>query len=241
MKKFQLSEIQSFINQYSINKDTSLSILASLEPVIGGIKELKTEFNDLPYTIIAGGAIRDLVFGVYANDIDVFLDTTEYSKEEEDDILCLMSNSLGSMPSYKREVPDYTGQDSTPFTVYETSLTEEFAFMPVQFVGRQDGDLRYDPLNFVESKFDWSLTKSYFDIETNEFVFSDEFLAQLKDKSALKYDGSNAKVTNRVHNFWYKFPPTRKYFTHLVDTSIKKERVKGFDWIKANSHKLSVR
>lgn len=74
----------------SIDKSISKTTDENIRAIGDAIKQAREEgFPILRTPIIAGGAVRDYVFGLAPNDYDVFLDVSKIPKEEQEDAVML--------------------------------------------------------------------------------------------------------------------------------------------------------
>ncbi len=151
--------------------------------------------------VIAGGAVRDMFFGVPPADYDIFMDLSPFTEDEKDDALLLTAmrfrEAVGlterDAPLYDKHNGHYE-QELGSFMVYECN-TPNFTF---QLIGHNNPLLTTNPKQFVEESFDWSLTKALYDPLHGKPEFCDEFLETLRTGVIKPKDDSSY---NRARNW----------------------------------------
>lgn len=190
------------------NKD----VCKSIERAEGSCEQIKQiaeaistvsrkHFPSLPVPCIAGGSIRDTVFGLPPRDYDVFLDVHELSEDEKDDHVLLFGTyvleqlfpfnppSVRQLDGYTRDTPQALEKD---FVVYEnvTGLPK------IQFIGRTQTK------DELLSSFDWPLTKAMYNPETGDFIFDDAFINCMNTRKIKCRDQEeDARVANWVSRY----------------------------------------
>jgi hypothetical protein len=181
--------------------------------------------------IIAGGSIRDMVFGINVNDYDIFMDVSDFDEDVQDDIVLLKAHALmkelGYSNCYVRNVTNKTEYNGAPgfecgFSVYEISpdwevvdfqdidLVQELEhFKPIQVVGRRDRNIQENIPKFLES-FDYGLVRCAFDPESMEYIFHPTFHETLHSNEIRFDNDKTQRRLNRWRHKWvaynYNFP-----------------------------------
>lgn len=207
---------EALMKDHSVDLTRSINIQADIK-LLG--EQAKTVAKDIaplaPPPIIAGGMVRDMVFGLPWNDCDIFVDLGAYSTDEADDICLLMVNEIA--PEY---IEDLTQKLDNPEEGYGFDPSAngtgfvcgyggynkvEGGYSAHQVLGRMD-----NKENTID-KFDYGLVKAYYDTETEEFVFHKDFVDQIGKKII---EVSSAKTFNRVTKWlnrnkvmWDKYTP----------------------------------
>ena len=83
--------MNELIETHSLDRATSEINRATILNVGEAIRQVVNEnFPQLRYPVIAGGAIRDTIFGLPIKDFDIFFDTAVFEAGEEEDIALLL-------------------------------------------------------------------------------------------------------------------------------------------------------
>lgn len=191
-------------------------------------------FPNLRTPVIAGGAPRDMAYGLAPKDYDVFIDLSSFSDDEKDDVVNLLGiytlEHLGTKEDFsfikdikmKKEEGKACSGKQGPFLVYGharygfaaqdwNALTDKINPQTViQFIGHSSPLLGTDPLAFVNENFDWELTKCLYDPLKEEYEFSDAFNKASVERVLTFKD---SRTQNRIANWkavWavygYNFP-----------------------------------
>lgn len=138
---------------YTTNHDISTRNLEKLQILNTYIQEVSSTT-----TFIAGGAVRDTVYGLNWKDIDVFVDYNHTEQCPEDYCLNLaydLSNALGGTePSLSQAAEAYQhNKDTDLWVIYDFTWNQS----KVQVIGRPDVTT---PEEFVQG-FDYELVKTW--------------------------------------------------------------------------------
>lgn len=80
---------------HSTDMETTETVDKTIRRIATAIKEvIDVEYPNRPYPLIAGGAVRDCVFGLSPRDYDVFVDVSELEEDERDDYVLLLSHGI---------------------------------------------------------------------------------------------------------------------------------------------------
>lgn len=221
--------MNELIAQNSLNHVVSEQNSATITDIGEAIRQVVDEnFPQLRYPVIAGGAIRDTIFGLPIKDFDIFFDTSVFEDEEREDIALLLIAMVCEKLS-EEKYPDLNncrfnmvghndgyalgeGKDrKVPFVVYENNspLVEDdirWGDVPdvppimLQVIGHKDDRLRTEPVAFLEC-FDYGLVRGLFDPSNMAFAFHDSLQETLASR---EIPCNNQKTLNRVSNFFNK-------------------------------------
>ncbi len=83
--------IIELINEHSLDPAQSGVNRATVMTIGEAIRQVVNEnFKELRYPVIAGGAIRDTIFGLPIKDFDIFFDTSVFKDDEREDMALLL-------------------------------------------------------------------------------------------------------------------------------------------------------
>lgn len=191
---------------------------------VGELADAIEECGNLPrykdtmrLPVIAGGAIRDIFFGLAPKDYDVFFDVSQIKDpdEQEDFVLSYMGDLLDiakRKPNIGNDLVEasieclganYRGvEDDNSFLVYQTGWTfsENWPEVPmiIQGIGRNDPLLSQDdPVDFLKT-FDYDAVKVLYDPLSKEFKCLPEFEKFLE---TLTLETDNQETLNRIHSW----------------------------------------
>lgn len=157
--------------------------------------KLPTEYRS---PIIAGGAIRDIYFGMTPRDYDVFIDTRGMDKETAEDYLLYLASKFNKCQD---RIPILLGDET-----YKNSDNSILAYqlpkaipedISVQFISHVGKSLE-DPLKFATDNFDYSLVKCIYDPSTEFMQLSQPFI---KSRSSRIIEVDNARTEERVRHW----------------------------------------
>lgn len=160
------------------------------------IQETALEYPAMGRPLIAGGSVRDIMFGTALNDVDIFFDTSRLDPDERDDIILLfglgvmervaalipggeyVSNVLSKMEgtAYDKVKDNTMSVWSSGYFSYHSATNKQFARAfgtRFQFVGKSAREIE-TPKEFVK-EFDYQYVKAWIDRDSGEAVYSDEF------------------------------------------------------------------
>lgn len=214
---------------HSLNTDNSILVhnqitvlseqLCKVPSAMGKAEE------DFPSMLIAGGSIRDRIFGLGPKDFDVFVDISDYDKDEAEDLLLLICEEIRQQQDDPDEYihPKRLGEEEEPYLetdddtedpciVYEIYPNTDFLLddriinqiKPIQVIGYRNKDIKNNPFKFLDT-FDYSLVKAFFDPFKKEYGVHKDFHKSL-DNKIVEYSGSKPKA--RVVNFKWKWERT---------------------------------
>lgn len=193
----------------SVNKERSATVDENIHAVGEAIKRARDKgFGSLRTPILAGGAIRDYVYGLTPQDYDVFLDVTNIPEDEQEDAVLLFGlrviDELTAADDSKfKALEDNTlrklgaayglegrnGQNGQGFYVFETGPFDE----RIQRIWNEDvaidADRANDQFRFIKLQFighsDTRLSKE----DPTEFVegFDYELVRGLFDPEIMAY------------------------------------------------------
>ncbi len=193
----------------SVNKERSATVDENIHAVGEAIKRARDKgFGSLRTPILAGGAIRDYVYGLTPQDYDVFLDVTNIPEDEQEDAVLLFGlrviDELTAADDSKfKALEDNTlrklgaayglegrnGQNGQGFYVFETGPFDE----RIQRIWNEDvaidADRANDQFRFIKLQFighsDTRLSKE----DPTEFVegFDYELVKGLFDPEIMAY------------------------------------------------------
>jgi hypothetical protein len=180
---------------------------------------VQVQEKHLPKTrtpVIAGGAVRDMAFGLTPKDYDIFFDVSSVPKDEQEDLVLLVGSyfleeakktdwfSHFDGTNLNRKSKQYI-EGVNGFLVYESiqanfDIEDVSSYLKFQFIGHDDARLTEDPKTFLDA-FDWPFTKTLYD-PLNGFFFHNEFINLLKDrKLAVSSDGTYTRVSRWLERF----------------------------------------
>lgn len=201
--------IEQLIVQYSTNVEVSGICLDRLVADCRKLIKILTDNADIgpPVPVIAGGCIRDVVFGIPWNDVDIFLPA--------DDPLSSLYLSIRPVNSW--HLYDPTGTYNTEdredrFTILE-SWSPERGMSPhkTQVILRPDAPEtgeKADVLTFLDT-FDYNLVKCAYS-PIDGFIFHPDFLEGLSNWSL-------DKDSSRTYAFNSRLPSTKRLkYTNLA-------------------------
>ncbi len=139
--KHKMNNMKELLEGFSPNKDLSQSNIEKITIIGNTLKTVVDEnFPSLRYPVIAGGAIRDAVFGQKIKDYDIFFDTSSLENDEKADTALLLialtceKLAAGPFPALAECVYSVVGKDAdyelkglsetnpaVPFIVYQNS------------------------------------------------------------------------------------------------------------------------
>ncbi|WP_320535304.1 hypothetical protein [Robbsia andropogonis] len=122
--------------------------------------------------IIAGGAIRDAVLHRLVKDFDVYVENTPANMEA-------LQRRFPNMTLLDTESDDYEGAAPMLLVVYEAN--ERHDGKPIQIML-----VRRDPVEYVQSVFDFGLCKAYL-CNTLGLVLEPEFIQDVRAKTITYY------------------------------------------------------
>lgn len=203
-----VTDLQSAIDKYSVDKTKSNDYLVALQKVARKLFEACKEKN-IPIPIISGGVIRDIIFGMSPNDVDIFFDLQNLDLREEDELLLAchsIKEGLLKGPTHQKgEV-----YDDTPFIVYCSYLShdfDKFKFVMADMICHKGKTL----LETVDT-FHYSLAKGYMNCETGEVTLSEDLK---RDLSRGFIEIEDEKGINKISAFY------SNYHWHLTSTLSK--------------------
>lgn len=207
----------------SSNPNTSADTEEKIREIGRALKAVAEEhYPSIPLPIIAGGAVRDMVFGKRPKDYDVFVSTLHWPEEDREDNLLvfgqlvlqelkktelfsfLITDRLERVTADFGEDKNYSNETTgEEFIVYENSYDDAMENIEqwecLQFIGRPNDKLSKGlTLEFVEESFDYPLVKAFYDPGTEDFVVSDEFRLCLDSGVVTARDD---RTFNRVQRF----------------------------------------
>lgn len=172
--------------------DETKNVLSIISDIGEALRTIPTKGVTPAPPILAGGAIRDLVFGLTPKDYDIFIDTSGVPLDEREDLVLLVGSYfleemvkkekfLGLSLDLVRKGEVYRkANPKKDFIVYENSK-DTLAGIQFQFIGHNDHRLTEDPPAFLE-EFDWPLVKALYNPEDASFFFDKEFFSLLSSK-----------------------------------------------------------
>lgn len=218
---------------HSLAEHTSLYNDGRIRQVANVLADVgKAHFPNVRLPIIAGGSIRDTVFGLDYKDIDVFFDVSSVAEDERDDAVLLYASyvldALKKQDGWgglklarvqalsKKAMEGYENANwqTTPFYVYETAPSE--AAFDIDFLEVDEDVFEVEPIQFIGhvdprlsedpkafvDSFDYNMVKAFFDTNTMEYIFSTAFLEGLESKR-IEYE--NATAYARIKRFDERF------------------------------------
>ena len=199
--------------------------------------------------VIAGGAIRDIFFGLVPKDYDVFFDVSHIKDPDEKEDFVL--NYLGDLVEIAKGRPHIgndlvgadieslsdvyrPGDDINSFLVYQTGWTfsENWPEVPmiIQGIGRNDPLLSQDnPVDFLKT-FDYDAVKVLYDPLDKEFKCLPEFEKFLE---TLTVETDNKVTLDRIYNWTGRMYPAGKI--KVIDNTPKQKKMYHsikYDWVK---------
>lgn len=222
---------EELLKKTTTNMDTSLfnlGVLLSLGDAIAAVAKHERYATTMRAPIIAGGAIRDTLFGLRPNDWDVFFDVShiEDSDAREDFTLMYLADlleearkdegmrqdlafaSIEALNGNYAPHEEVTHFGDREFIVYQTSWqwANDMPEVPmiIQAIGRKDTRLsKADPVDFLDD-FDYAAVKALYDPTGLGFVFHPEF-EEFLDKRVLETDDTN--TLRRIQSWSGRFYP----------------------------------
>jgi hypothetical protein len=199
------------IQEFSTNINTSKDIDFAIKDTAYHLKKVfEDNFPNVKPPIIAGGCVRDYVFGTFHNNYDIFFDLSSLRGFlNEDDTTLLIASLLKdaraaefrgfSIRKINTELPRFADKKDkfTQQELYEYALVDE------KYIGCKDTRLQTDIESFVES-FDYPLVKCWFDTSDMKYHFSKEFMKVLETKEIYFTHENNA--FRRFSNWKSRFP-----------------------------------
>lgn len=139
--KHKMNNMKELLEGFSPNKDLSTTNIEKITLIGNTLKAVVDEnFPTLRYPVIAGGAIRDAVFGQVIKDYDIFFDTSSLENDEKADTALLLialtceKLAAGPFPALAECMYSVVGKDAdyelkglsetnpaVPFIVYQNS------------------------------------------------------------------------------------------------------------------------
>lgn len=161
--------------------------------------------------VIAGGAIRDLKFGIIPRDIDIFLldpriggglredsPVSIITDYDRDDVLADILNLRQNKLQYARDSIDRkAGKEYYKGHNHITSVVDVIkGCTPFQLIF-----LDKDPIEFVEDNFDFGLCKCYCD--GNKIRYTPDFMRDLRDErlTLVAKNMSDAQYRSMVNHY----------------------------------------
>lgn len=203
--------------------------------------------NNMRLPVIAGGAIRDIFFGLVPKDYDVFFDVSHIKDPDEKEDFVL--NYLGDLVEIAKGRPHIgndlveasieslsdayrPGDDANSFLVYQTGWTfsENWPEVPmiIQGIGRNDPLLSQDnPVDFLKT-FDYDAVKVLYDPLDKEFKCLPEFEKFLE---TLTLETDNQETLNRIHS-WTGRMYTAGKIKVIDNTPKQKEMYSSFKYYR---------
>lgn len=190
-------DVAGVMDSLSVNKTCSS---LTREKIIGYGDFLKNtialKFPEVPCPVIAGGSIRDMIFGVNPKDYDIFVDVSNIDADAADDLALLISYEIVKEfgvndDAIPMRVEGYEKEGREPFPVYEILGEDDV----LQVIARTE-----KPLDLLND-FDYTLVKGMYDPVSGEFFLHDDFYEQLKSKT-IKCD--NDATLNRISSWLWR-------------------------------------
>lgn len=158
------------------------------------VKEL-CEYNNLPIPILAGGALRDLIWNCMPKDYDFFFNcAAEEEAYELIDSLCLAMNKHGGYevggPGDQYENPD--GNFDGVYGVFNWGAQCQF------IVG-----VWPECENHIYERFDLSVCEAEMDLETFDIVVSEDFLWSIAEKKIKNKRPESEYSKQRMDRMFY--------------------------------------
>lgn len=240
MKKILDMSIKTWYNTYvrkdalkdiftagvSLNPAISVAVNDNLTALAGCISEASKKVPEIRTPVIAGGAIRDMIFGLKPKDYDIFYDVTPLPEDEREDAsLYLASLIKDEISKDGRHFPfaaefdlieDLSGEyaesgkntDTGVFCVYETVVPDRLWALPeadgpgnpfqvFQFIPHLAPKLSESPAEFAKT-FDYGFVRAVLDPLDMAYRFDDTFVEELK---ARKIVVTEEKTRGRVQRW----------------------------------------
>jgi hypothetical protein len=202
--------------------NTNETTLSRLHQIGDGLKKYFDRYHpSKPYPFIAGGAIRDLYFGYFPKDYDVFLDTSVFSEDEREDACDLLSYGLPSAIG-----GDFADLICIPGKEKKYSLTKDnfqvYSFYGPEELGKETQLIcKLVDKETIIKDFDYDLVRCWYDIDSRGITYSGEFLASARSKEIVS---TSSQTTSRILNWFVR--------CKVGDFTIDKqyENLSGGDW-----------
>lgn len=220
-KVYNLNKVEdvSDLLSFSPNEDVydNIQNLKHLSLAIQKTKEVFHYEKDFPKIVIAGGAIRDLFFGLHPKDFDVFVDFSEYTKEEAEDLNLLIVHEIAK--NYDVAIAPYEHKKEVKYEKETQKRGENFEIKSIySFTPREHALIQIigftSPDKPLVDTFDYSLVKTWYDPQSYEVNFSNEFIKACYETDIVV---TNKRTKNRVYNFIYRYEEWHDPFFKLVD------------------------
>lgn len=186
--------INTFVDEYSFNKEGSREDIKIIVRIGEQIEKAWSKyFPTKALPVIAGGSIRDIVFGKTPKDFDIFMSVKGIGEEwkqatgMEDGAETLLQTFIDetfptadpSQGCYQlgEQYKDIPGS----LYVFETWPANYDDITPFQFIGTEETE---EPIKCVD-RFDYGLVKIGYNIASKEFFVSEEFLESLSKSFTL--------------------------------------------------------
>lgn len=194
--------INTFVDEYSFNKERSQEYIKIIVRIGEQIEKVwNNYFPTKALPVIAGGSVRDIVFGRVPKDFDIFMSVKGIGEEwkqstgmEDGTEMLLQAFIDESFPTADPSQGCYQlGEkyENVPDSLYvfETWPVNYDDETPFQFIGTESTE---EPLKYINS-FDYGLVKIGYNIASKEFFVSKEFLESLSKSHTLLRYGSERK------------------------------------------------
>lgn len=249
----------------SSNPKTSADTEEKIREIGRALKAVvQGHYLGMPTPVIAGGAVRDVIFGKRPKDYDVFVSTLHWPEEDREDNLLvfgqlvlqelkksspetfssLITERLERVTADSGENKEYSDETTgEEFIVYENSYDDAMENVEqwenIQFIGRPNDKLSKGLiLEFVEESFDYPLVKAFYDPSTGDFVVSDEFRLCLDSGVVTARDD---RTFNRVQRFWLWTKSHGKIGFEINDERKSKPKTRTFDLESNSTHNAMFR
>jgi hypothetical protein len=228
------TSLTDIIVQNSINVSLSNEMRDQLIEYSDSLKTLFERFPEVPLPKIMGGYLRDLIFGLKPNDLDIFIDTSSLESEEErQDLLCAIASTMKDIAPRFRYL-EYLGNDyiasqgktDNPFYVYQIlsdwEVGQAFPPLPLQFIGHNNELISKDPFKFVEEYFDWELCKIFYCPVEEKIFPTSTFLKTLISKELV---ADSEQTLRRISNWKDKWENASKKYPFSIKENFERKSI----------------
>lgn len=201
------------------------ALITKIGEAINRVQENK-RYADIHTPVIAGGSLRDMVFGITPNDYDIFVDASNVDDKEDFTLLYLndlllelkedmdIGEALFEEACVKELGKEYGGDPANKFPVYEISreapdgaIIWDNNVPKIQLISRSDPRLSEAPKEFLDD-FDYSAVKALYDPTGEGFFFHKEFKDFLKSKTIeVHNDNTYSRVMKWRNRIYGAKPP----------------------------------
>lgn len=228
-------DVEALVASQSVSIVRSTVAIENLKTVGRLASEIANNLH-LPPPVIAGGAVRDAVFGLIRKDDDIFIDLTGVNVDEHDDVCLRFADALRM-----------TSEDMAAYPIGDVLKDLQFggdgneyndADNPTGFIAGYEGFTDYGQFNVLGrtetpeetvDSFDYSLVKCWYDTGTNEFKFHEDFLNQLNNELVDVRDDKTKRRFKRWRERTYRQyyqSPTKMVSRFKSNATYKQEKPK---------------